>query len=409
MGSTLLHPPVPERVASPGLAPAPARPRLDSVDRVRGLVMVLMALDHVRDFWGDLSFDATNLSDPRGSAPLFLTRWVTHFCAPTFIFLTGVSAYLAAGRGRTTAQLAAFLLSRGLWIVFLEIALIGPLWSGFDFTYSTPGAGVFWAIGWSMVVLSGLVFLPRAAVLGVGLALVFGHNLLDPIRPEQWGDAAWLWHVLHVQGRFPLKDDWFFGVGYPLVPWVGVMALGYALGPVLRFDAPRRRRWLVGVGLAATLGFVAVRAANVYGDTFRPWYYFADPVYLVLSFLNCHKYPPSLCYLLMTLGPAVLLLAAFEAPAGPAGRVLTVFGRVPMFYYLLHLPLIVGTLTLTVLAGHALGLLPDLATVRKADGLHVPLWGIYLLWLAALAILYLPCRWFAGVKQRNRAAWLSYL
>jgi uncharacterized membrane protein len=389
---------------------ASARPRLDSVDRLRGLVMVLMALDHVRDFYGDLRFDATDLADPRASVPLFLTRWVTHFCAPTFIFLTGVGAYLAAGRGRTPAQLAGFLLTRGLWIVFLEVALISPMWLGFNFTGHFTMAGVFWAIGWSMVALSALVFLPWPAILAIGLALIVGHNAFDAKTPGEWGGLYWLFHVLHAPGPIVLADGYVFAIGYPLIPWAGVMAVGYVFGRVLLLDAPRRRLSLVVIGLAVTGAFVAVRSWGLYGDTFRPWKRFDDPTLDFLSFLNCHKYPPSLCYVLMTLGPGILLLAVFDVlPAGAPGRVLTVFGRVPMFYYLLHLPLIVGSMMLTVFVGHKLDLLPDLEAVRRDGGLHVPLWGVYLLWLAAVTILYFPCRWFAGVKQRYRSAWLSYL
>jgi uncharacterized membrane protein len=372
------------------------RPRLDSVDLLRGIAMVVMALDHVRDHFGDPHLDPTNLAQT--TTALFLTRWVTHFCAPVFVLLAGASAFLAGTRGRTTRALSRFLLTRGVWLVVLEITVVRFGWS-FDLHFAWPVLQVIWAIGASMVVLSGLVFLPTSAIAVCGIALIAGHNLLDGIAPEQFGAAGWLWNVFHVP-RFP--------VVYPLVPWVGVMAAGYALGPLLLREAAERRRVLARLGLGFTAAFVILRAANGYGDP-APWSAQSSGRFTALSFLDTTKYPPSLLFLLMTLGPAMAVLPALEHRSGRAARVLLVYGRVPLFYYVLHLYLI-----------HALALGAAYLTHRDVRAFLTVCfafptgWGfglpvVYATWVAVVALLYLPCRWFGGVKQRRRDAWLSYL
>jgi uncharacterized membrane protein len=389
---------------------AVARPRLDSVDTLRGLVMVLMALDHVRDFFGDMHILAI---DPAQSYPaLYFTRWISHYCAPTFVFLTGVGTYLYGVRGRTTGQVSWYLLSRGLWIVIVEAVILSPLWRGGqiwldDGVYLIFGQ-VFWAIGASMMILSVLVWLPRPALLTIALILIEGHNAFDQFTPELFGDWAWLWRVLHVQGPVHLTDRVVLSTAYPLIPWAGVLTAGYCFGPVLRMEKAERRTWLLGLGSFFTVCFFVLRASNLYGDPF-PWKLQHDETATVLSFLNCHKYPPSLCYLLMTLGPALLLLAAFEGNWGPLGSVLAVFGRVPMFYYLLHLPLILGLSFLTARVGVALGYYESLDAIRESRGLNFGLPSVYLVWLIVVSILYLPCLWYSGVKRRSKSVWLTYL
>jgi uncharacterized membrane protein len=393
---------------------AVARPRLDSVDTLRGLVMVLMALDHVRDFFGDVSFYALDLT--RTNVPLYFTRWISHFCAPTFVFLTGVGASLYGSRGRITGQVSWYLLSRGLWIVIVEALILSPLWQGDRLFLDDPVHGkvyqifgqVFWAIGASMVVLSVLVWLPRAALLMFALLLIEGHNAFDEFTPALFGSWAGLWHVLHVPAQVHLTNRVILSTAYPLIPWIGVLAAGYCFGPVLRMEKAERRTWLLGLGSFLTISFFVLRASNLYGDLF-PWSVQRDETFTVLSFLNCHKYPPSLCYLLMTLGPALLLLAAFEANWGPIGAVLAVFGRVPMFYYLLHLPLILGLAYLTARVGVALGYYESLDAIRTPRGLGFELPYVYLVWLIVVTILYLPCLWYSGVKRRSKSAWLTYL
>src|SRR5215210_7614762 len=281
--------------------PLAARVRLDAVDAVRGIVMVIMALDHVRDFFHVYAktFDPTDPS--KTWTLLFFTRWATHFCAPTFVFLAGTGAFLSTRRGKTRPELARFLLTRGLWLVLLELTLVRFGWF-FNFDYHVMIAQVIWAIGWSMVALAGLVFLPTRAVAAVGLALILLHNLLDGVSADSFGSFRWLWVVLHEQNVLALRPDVFVFVAYPLVPWVGVMALGYAFGSLLTLERERRRRLLLTIGGSAVVLFVVLRAANVYGDP-TPWVSQARGAWFtLLSFLNTQKYPPSLLFLLMTLG-----------------------------------------------------------------------------------------------------------
>jgi uncharacterized membrane protein len=391
--------------------PCPPRPeRLDSVDLVRGVVMILMALDHVRDFVSDrLYLDPT---DPETSTPaIFLTRWVTHFCAPTFMFLAGTGAFLSGTRGKSTPELSWFLLTRGLWLAFLEVTVNRMLWM-FNYDLQHHGAGVFWAIGWSMVVLSVLVYLPPPVVTLSGVAMIALHNLLDGVTADQVGLPEWLWLILHRPGEAAVVDDITFGTGYCLVPWMGVMAAGYGFGTLLLLDRDVRRRRFCQIGGALVLGFIVLRAVNVYGDP-RPWTEQSTLLWTFLSFLNCTKYPPSLLFLMMTLGPAILALALFDRPLGRFARPIIVFGRVPLFFYLLHILLIHGG---AVLCDYLRFGWSPLATagpwevrpeaVPATYGFNLA--TVYLLWIGVVLILYLPCRWFAEVKRRRRDVWLSY-
>jgi uncharacterized membrane protein len=392
------------------------RPRLYSVDAVRGIVMVVMALDHVRDFFHAYA-KALDPTDPAKTwTALFFTRWATHFCAPTFVFLAGAGAFLSARRGRTKRELARFLLTRGLWLIVLELTVVRFGWV-FNLDYHLVFVQVIWAIGWAMVALAGLVFLPTRAVAAVGLLMIFLHNALDGVGSQSLGPLGWLWVLLHEQGVLAPRPGFVIFVAYPLVPWVGVMALGYAFGELLTLERRRRRRLLVATGGAAFALFVLLRAANVYGDPTpwvaqgRGWWY------TLLSFLNTQKYPPSLLFLLMTLGPAVVAVALFDREGGP-GRVVrpfVVFGRVPLFYYLLHVPLIhlVAVLFAYAKYGRAEWLFmnwpPPGAPQPEPPGYGYDLWAVYLIWLGVVAALYPLCRWFAAVKSRRRDAWLSYL
>lgn len=380
------------------------RPRVESIDLLRGAVMVLMALDHVRDFFSEVRFDPADLSQT--TVALFFTRWVTHFCAPVFVFVAGTGAYLAASRGKTKRELSRFLITRGLWLVILEPTVIRFGWA-FDLNFGSFFLGVIWAIGWSMIALAGLIYLPRWVVALVGVGMIATHNLLDGITPEQLGVWEGLWKVLHLQAIVePMPSHQLF-VMYPLIPWIGVLATGYAFGGMLQGDAAQRRRRLMTVGLTITILFVVLRAINMYGDP-SPWSSQKDAMFTFLSFLNCSKYPPSLSYLLMTLGPAIAAMALFDRPMGTIGRILTVFGRVPMFYYVLHLYFI-----------HLLAMVVAFATygreASKISMMSIPedygyrLPTVYLVWIGVVTALYFPCQWFAGVKQRRRDWWLSYL
>jgi uncharacterized membrane protein len=390
--------------AEPGL-PRPAPARLDAVDALRGVVMVLMALDHVRDFLG-----------PRGnpedlataSTALFLTRWVTHFCAPVFVFLAGTGAYLRGAHSAHRFGLAWFLLTRGLWLLVLELTLVYWAWS-FSLDYRFTVGQVIWATGASMVALSALVFLPAWAMGLVGVVILATHNLFDGVRGEDLGPGGWIWDLLHNRRAFEPVPGHTFLVLYPLLPWVGVMAAGYGFGAVLRIPMPRRRTVLLALGAGMTLGFVALRAANGYGDP-RPWSVQENPVRTVLSFLNCEKYPPSLLFVLMTLGPAILLMAVADwLPKGLKGF-FTTFGRVPLFYYLLHFVVIHGLAVAYALArdGDAGWLFGGGLPIPPAGyGLSLPV--LYLVWAGVVLALWPVCWWYAGVKRKHPGGALSYL
>lgn len=380
--------------------------RLHSLDLVRGLAMVVMAIDHARDYFGDLRLDPMSL-EPLDPA-LYLTRWITHFCAPIFVMLAGTSAYLY-GRERTRGELSRFLFTRGLWLVLLEFTLVKFGWQ-FSFVYRIWTLQVIAAIGVAMMVLAGLVWLPRAAVLALALIIVGGHNLLDDVEP-----AALAWpagfKLLHEGfSAIPLGERHFILVIYPLLPWVGVMALGYALGPVFDLQRSERRRRLVTLGLAACFAFVVLRATGVYGDP-RAWEPQSSVATSVALFFDCQKYPPALLFLLMTLGPSLVLLAAVDREPGSLGRKLIVFGRVPLFFYLLHVPLIHATSALLYLVQHGELISP----LRTAYEGQFPAWfgnglpTVYLGWAFAVVVLYFPCRWYEGVKRRSRSTLLSYL
>jgi uncharacterized membrane protein len=419
-----------QAVAAVRLDPVSLKPeRLESVDLLRGVVMILMALDHVRDFWSDrLLKDPTDLDTT--TAGIFLTRWITHYCAPTFIFLAGTGAFLAGTRGKSKRELSWFLFTRGLWLAFFEVTINRALWM-FDYDLQHHGAGVFWAIGWAMVALSVLVYLPTPVVTLFGVALIVLHNLLDGVTAERLGLPEWLWTILHQPGdgtivrapgwiwdslhspgHVPGLNDVTFGTGYCLIPWTGVMAAGYGFGVLLQLPRTQRRPLVFLLGVGLTLAFIVLRAWNRYGDP-RPWEVQGDAFWTLLSFLNCTKYPASLLYLLMTLGPAIIALAIFDRPLGPLGRRIVVFGRVPFFFYLLHIPLIHGGAVLCDLVRfHWSPLAHNGPWFRPEDippdyGVSLP--TVYLIWIAVVLILYPPCHWFAGLKRRRSDWWLSYL
>ncbi len=384
-------------VAKPAATPA----RLPSIDLLRGLVMVVMALDHTRDFFSAGGFNPRDVGD----TALFLTRWITHFCAPTFIFLAGISAFLY-GQRRATGELGRFLFTRGVWLVLIEFTVVRFGWS-FNIHFNHFVAQVIFAIGASMIALAALVHLPRWAIAATGLVMIAGHNLFDGIKAAQFGAAAPLWNVLHQPAHLELAPGMDLVVLYPLVPWIGVMAAGYALAPVFTRDPAVRVRTLFTLGTALTAGFILLRASNLYGDP-APWTVQNGLMATVLSFLNCEKYPPSLLYLAMTLGLALMLLAAFEKARGRLASWLTTYGRVPLFYYVAHIYLLHALALI-----YAWWLIGDIGTLigapHKPAGYGLGLAGIYAVWLTVVVALYPVCRWFAGVKRRRREWWWSYL
>ena len=382
------------------LTQARTRVRVQAIDILRGLVIVLMALDHVREYFTDVRFRPLDLSHT--DIALFFTRWITHYCAPIFIFLAGVSAWLV-GRRCTRSQLTRFLVTRGLWLVVLEFTVVTLAWTfnlRYDFGLMMQ---VIWAIGMSMIVLALLARLPLGWITAIAVAMIAGHNLLDGIDPETFGVAAPLWAVLHFQQPIAIGF-----VSYPLIPWIGVMALGYVMGGLFELEPAQRRRLLLTLGSAMIVAFVVLRLANVYGDP-HPWSVQSSATFTVLSFLKVHKYPPSLLYLLMTLGPGLLLLVLFETWRGALASVLEVFGRVPLFFYVLHIVLAHALAGLVALwAGYGTsvltGFFPDFP---REWGYGLPV--VYGVWLTVLALLYPLCRWFAEVKRRRSDWWLSYL
>ena len=380
--------------------------RLTSIDALRGSVMILMALDHVRDYFGAPGLTPLNLAQT--TVPLFLTRWITHLCAPTFFLLTGTGAFFARGR-RSRAELSRFLFVRGVWLIVLELTVIRCFGMQFNFDYQVTMLIVIWALGWAMIVLAALVWLPTPAILMFGVVMVAGHNLLDGVR-----SADPLWVMLHAQGFAVNHPGFVVFVAYPLVPWVGVAALGYALGQIYEWNSGRRRAFLLGVGLASIAAFVVLRTLNIYGDP-TPWAPQASTALTILSFLNATKQPPSLLFLLMTLGPALLILRALDQRTPRVLQPALVFGRVPLFYFVLHLPLIH---LLAVVACYAMN--GAVHWMFESPNLGVypftppPVWGlslpvIYLIWVGVVLALYPVCAWFASVKQRRREWWLSYL
>lgn len=374
--------------------------RVASVDLLRGIVMIIMALDHTRDYFSNLRFSPEDMS--KSFPALFATRWITHFCAPAFFFLAGVGASLSLQGGKSKRDLSRFLLTRGLWLVFLELTLLHVGWT---FSFAFPRyLVVIWALGWSMVILSGMIYLPKGFVAALSIAAIVGHNLLDGIRPERFGSLAPLWHILHVPGFIPDK----FIVAYPLIPWFAVMSLGFAVGDVFSWEPQARRRFLVRAGLTAIAAFVLLRYFNLYGNP-APWSSQKTAAMSVASFLNLLKYPPSLMYLLMTLGPILIALAVLENARGKVVDAISVYGRVPMFYYICHLFLIHSLATLFALwqGGKAGFLGLDLSIYPAWYGASLP--GVYAAWIIVILLLYLPCRWFANLKSRRKDWWFGYI
>jgi uncharacterized membrane protein len=378
------------------------------VDVLRGVVMILMALDHVRDYFG-IADNPTNVA--QASAALFFTRWITHVCAPTFFLLTGTGAYLALRR-RATSELSRFLLTRGLWSIVLEFTVFRCFGYQFNVDYRVTMLVILWALGWSMIALAALVHLPASAVAAVGIVLVAGHNLLDSVQAASFGAFAPLWTILHAQGVVVNAPVVF--VAYPLIPWIGVTAVGYALGQVFSWLQKDRQRFFLRCGIALTLAFVLVRLANVYGDPI-PWTAQASFWRTIRSFLNATKYPPSMLFLLMTLGPALLVLYALDRGTPRAlGPALT-FGKVPLFYFLLHLPLIhLLAVIFCAIRYNAVYWMFESPTLDRYPFTRPPGWGyslpvVYAVWIGVVVALYPLCRWFADVKARRTDTWLGYL
>jgi uncharacterized membrane protein len=412
------------------------RRRIDSIDLLRGIVMVIMMLDHTRDFMhsGAFTFDPTDLS--KTTVALFFTRWITHYCAPVFVFLAGAGTYLQFARGKGKKELSRFLVTRGLWLVVLEFTLV-RISVTFSLDYRFLGMmQVIWVIGVSMIVLAALIHLPLRVIGGFGILMIALHNLVDRFHVQGWqgpntpvpGFWSKLFIILHQANEpFPI-----FGwpspvifVLYPLIPWIGVMAVGYVFGSLYQLTAERRRKLLLIIGSGATVLFIILRAVNLYGDPSR-WVRQNSVTFTVLSFLNTTKYPPSLLFLLMTLGPAMLALVWFETRNGGTSALtapsnarssrvrnfFVTYGRVPLFFYLLQWP----TAHFIAVFVHFGAGKPWRWMFGSLIGVNVPPPGVgfnlvvvYLCWIAGVLLLYPLCKWFAGVKARRKDWWLSYL
>ena len=387
--------------------------RIGSIDLLRGLVMIIMALDHVRDYFhsGAFQFDPLDLEKTDGI--LFFTRWITHFCAPVFMFLAGTSAFLV-GQKKSKKELSLFLLKRGIWLVLLELTVINFGWN-FDIAFHNIYFIVIWALGISMILLAGLIHLPKTLILIFGIVLITGHNLLDNFHVEGNNLKAFGWALLHEMNFFSWQGKNIL-VGYPILPWIGVMALGYCFGSLYtsEFSPEKRKRLLLLIGGSAVALFVLIRLVNAYGDPF-PWNRQPSTFYTFLSFIKANKYPPSLLYILMTLGPSILFLALAENVNNAASKFVSVYGRVPMFYYVLHIFL------LHLMAMAAAGFFTDhswnifilkqpLWFTEDLKGYGFSLGVVYIVWTIVVIALYPLCKWYDRYKMNHKEKWwLSYL
>ena len=383
--------------------------RIESIDLLKGLAMVIMALDHIRDYFHYSAFYFDPADPTQSTLPIFFTRFVTHFCAPTFCFLAGTSAFMV-GKRKSKTELSKFLLKRGLWLVFIEMTIVNFGWY-FDIYFKSPGLLVIWSLGISMIVLAALVHFPRKIILLFSLLLILGHNLLDTVHYN--GNVFWA--ILHEFAFFKITDGVEFVVVYPIIPWIAVMALGYYFGAFYdkSFDSEKRKKMFNIIGIAAIVAFLILRFSNLYGDPIL----YKDYGILskdLISFLNPSKYPPSLEYLLMTLGAAFLFLANAEKLKGKSVDFFSTFGRVPFFYYILHLYLI--HLIALIFAqfsgfGWRIMILQDWVTETPSlKGYGFPLWVVYAVWIGVILLLYPVCKKFDTYKQNNKDKWwLSYL
>lgn len=383
--------------------------RIHSIDILRGGIMILMALDHVRDFFhaGAMTSDPT---DPATTTPiLFFTRFITHYCAPVFVFLAGTSAFLS-GRKKTKREQSAFLLKRGLWLILLEVVVFNLLFS-FDPLYHFLGLQVIWVTGVSMILLAAFIYLPVNVLFLIGLVMIVGHNMLDSLNTTAMEKTPLWWGLLHQQYFVQYAPGRFFGVLYPLIPWPGIMLLGYCMGSLFvpGYDMGKRRRKLIGFGITATLAFFLVRWLNAYGDPVI-WTAQKNHTATVLSFFNVSKYPPSLLYCCITLGPALVVLAWLEKVENRLTNVVVVYGRVPLFYYLLHFFLIHFLCTIAFFAsGYSLSQAATGMMLFRPNDFGYSLGVVYLIWIAVVVILYPFCRWYSRYKATHDQWWLSYL
>jgi len=388
--------------------------RIESVDFLRGLVIIIMALDHVRMYLGPGTWYAEPTNLATTTPLLFFTRWITHFCAPVFVFLAGTSAFLYGMRKADLKATAWFLFTRGLWLIFVELVIVNFAWT-FDVTYSFRILQVIWAIGISMVALSALTFLPNSLIFVIGMLLVFGHNLLDSITVQGSSVPDMIWYALHQPNFVFIDSTHLINFVYPVLPWIGLMALGYAFGAFYKKDVPveQRKPWLLTLGISATLLFILLRGFNLYGEP-REWQTQNSLVFSLMSFLNTTKYPPSLHFLLMTMGPALIFLSMIESVENRLATPVIVFGRVPFFFYIVHLYVIHAlAMLLLVYQGrdwheYILSARGIMSGTLSDFGLGLEV--VYVIWLFVVVLLYPLCKGYQKVRWNNPSKWwLSYL
>ena len=375
--------------------------------------MIIMALDHTRDYFNADAFLYDPLDLQKTTVLLFFTRWITHFCAPIFVLLAGTSAFIS-GQRKTKKELSIFLFKRGLWLIFLELTIVNFSWF-FNIHFTFILLAVIWTLGVCMICLSALIFLPKNVILIIGIILVAGHNLLDNIHFTENNFIGFIWGFLHDQKMFPLGHENIL-MAYPILPWIGVMALGYCLGELFSsgYDAAKRRRLLLMVGSCSLILFIILRGINAYGNP-KPWVGQQSAIFSFLSFINVTKYPPSLDYILLTDGGALIFLSLTENISNRLTRFISVYGRVPMFYYLLHIYLIhIVALMAAVLTGFQWTDMTSFNTwityTSNLKGYGFSLGVVYLIWISIVLFLYPICKWYDGYKSSHRDKWwLSYL
>jgi len=390
-------------------SPQIKKERFEALDMLRGLTMVIMALDHSRDFFSlgfvlssPLDLSVTNMA-------VFLTRWITHFAAPVFMFLAGIGLYFASAR-RTKNELAFLAFSRGLWLIFLELTIVGFFWSFSADFYYKPKVAVLFAIGISMVAMAGLIYLPKWTIAIIAVTMILGHNALDLISPEAFGAYSWVWHLLHVPGSF-FVGSFEIQVVYPFIPWIGVMAFGYVIGPIVKMPRNDRKRTFLLFGIMLIILATLLRLFNIYGDS-SLWSVQHKIEFTIMSFLNFTKYPPSLIYLAYMLGSAMVLMSLLDRQLPKWLNPLQVLGRVPFLFYVLHIPILHlgGVLLALSVFGNADWLFQSpLGPTPESFSYGYDLLPTYIAWIAVTWMIYYICRWFAEIKSRRKDWWLSYL
>ena len=387
--------------------------RIESIDLLRGLVMIIMALDHTRDFFHKDAFTGDPLNPDTTTPILYFTRWVTHFCAPTFVFLSGLSAWLQSRR-KTTKELSRFLITRGLWLVVVELVVISLGITG-DIHYGLFILQTIWSIGISMIILGLVIWLPFKVILAIGLLIVLGHNSIDFAEKAQQGNVSLFWHFLHLPGGFSLGGGHSVGIFYPFLPWAGLMMLGYCCGKIFStIEEPRRNKLLLWMGIGSLLLFVLLRAINIYGDPAH-WSQQRNGLRTFLSFMNVTKYPPSLLYICATIGWSLIFLALVKNTRGWLAKIISVYGRVPFFYYILHFYLLnIIHIIFYIQRGHSFseGMkgLPGFPFKFIVPGEGNSLLIVYIIWIAVVVALYPLCKWYDRYKTNHKEKWwLSYL